>query len=121
MDRIVKNLKGYLYALVLFFALTWVVSLLIRFTPIPETWSIYYLIFLLCISCLFLGVYSGCHMKRRGFIYGALYSVIFLILIFAIFMLAFSSEIQSGFGLLKYLICIFFGSVGGMIGVNMKI
>jgi len=60
-------------------------------------------------------------MKKRGFLYGALYSIIFILIIIIINMLAFSTDIESGIGLIKYLICVLFGSIGGMIGVNMKI
>jgi putative membrane protein (TIGR04086 family) len=74
----------------------------------------------LCASCLFLGVYSGNHIKKKGFVYGALYSVIFLLILSAFYMLAFSKGIEMGAGLIKYLIPILFGSVGGMIGVNMR-
>lgn len=121
MNNILKNIKGYLYSLVLFFILTLIISSLIKFTSIPESWSIYYVIFALCTSCLLLGVYSGYQMKKKGFVYGALSSAILLLIIFAITMMAFTTEIQMGLGLIKYLVCVFFGSVGGMIGVNVKI
>ena len=120
MEHVLKNLKGLLYAFILFILLTLIVSVLVRFSPAPEGWSIYYMVGALSFSCLFLGVYIGNHIKKRGFIYGAIYSVIFLLILSAFYMLAFSTGIGAGLGLLKYLIPILCGSVGGMIGVNLK-
>jgi len=120
MGTILKNLKGFFFAIILFVLLTLLVSLLVRFTPAPEGWSLYYMIGVLCISCLFLGVYTGNHFKKKGFVYGALYSVIFMLILSAFYMLAFSTGIDVGAGLFKYLIPVLFGSVGGMIGVNMR-
>jgi putative membrane protein (TIGR04086 family) len=120
MEPVLKNLKGLLYAFILFILLTLLISALVRFSPAPEGWSLYYMIGVLCFSCLFLGVYIGNYIKKKGFIYGALYSIIFLLMLSAFYMLAFSTGIEMGPGLLKYLIPILFGSVGGMIGINLK-
>lgn len=120
MESVMRNLKGFLYAFILFILLTLLISVAVKFTPAPEGWSLYYMIGILCISCLFLGVYSGNHIKKKGFIYGALYSMIYLLILSAFYMLAFSTAIEMGAGLVKYLIPILFGSVGGMIGVNMR-
>lgn len=120
METILKNLKGFLYAFILFFLLTLLLSVMIKLTPAPEGWSLYYMIGALCITCLFLGIYSGNHIKKKGFIYGALYSIIYLLILSAFYMLAFSTGMEMGTGLIKYLIPILFGSVGGMIGVNMR-
>lgn len=120
METVVKNLKGFLYAFILFALLTLLMSVAIKLTPAPEGWSLYYMIGVLCISCLFLGTYIGNHIKKKGFVYGALYSVIFLLVLSAFYMLAFSTGIDMGLGLIKYLIPVLFGSVGGMIGVNLR-
>ncbi|MDD3169303.1 MAG: TIGR04086 family membrane protein [Eubacteriales bacterium] len=120
METVWKNLKGFLYALILFILLTLLISVLVKFTPAPEGWALYYMIGVLCISCLFLGLYVGNYIKKKGFVYGALYSIIFLLILSAIYMLAFNNGIEMGMGLIKYLIPILFGSVGGMIGVNLR-
>lgn len=120
METVWKNLKGFLYALILFILLTLLISVLVKFTPAPEGWALYYMIGVLCISCLFLGLYEGNHYKKKGFIYGALFSIIFLLILSAFYMLAFNTGIEMGMGLLKYLIPVLFGSVGGMIGVNLR-
>lgn len=120
METVVKNLKGFLYAFILFALLTLLMSVVIKLTPAPEGWSLYYMIGVLCISCLFLGTYIGNYVKKKGFVYGALYSIIFLLVLSAFYMLAFSTGIDMGLGLIKYLIPVLFGSVGGMIGVNLN-
>lgn len=120
MGTVLKNLKGFIYAFILFILLTLLVSAAVKFTPAPEGWSLYYMIGVLCVACLFLGAYSGNRIKRKGIVFGALYSIIFLLILSAFYMLAFSSGIEMGFGLIKYLIPVLFGSVGGMIGVNMR-
>lgn len=120
MEMVRKNLKGLLYAFILFILLTLLVSVVIKLTPAPEGWAVYYMVGALSLSCLFLGIYAGNHIKKKGFLYGALYSAIFLLILTAIYMLAFSTGFEAGPGLLKYVIPILFGSVGGMIGVNLK-
>lgn len=120
MEMIWKNLKGFLFALLLFIIMTLAVSAVVKFTPAPERWAIYYMIGVLCISCLFLGMYFGNHYKKRGFLYGALYSIIFLLVLSAIYMLAFATGLELGLGMTRYIIPMLFGCVGGMIGVNMR-
>lgn len=120
MGTVLKNLKGFLYAFILFILLTFLISAAVKFTPVPEGWSLYYMVGVLCITCLFLGIYIGNYTKKKGFIYGALYSIIFLLILSAFYMLAFSTGIDMGFGLIKYLVPVLFGSVGGMIGVNLR-
>lgn len=120
METILKNLKGFLFSIILFVLLTLLISVMVKLTPAPESWSLYYMIGVLCITCLFLGTYAGSHIKRKGFVYGALYSIIFILILSAFYMLAFSTGIDLSFSLIKYLIPILFGSVGGMVGVNLR-
>ncbi len=120
METMWKNLKGFLYGFLLFILLTLLISVIVKLTPAPEGWSLYYMIGVLCICCLFLGIYFGNHMEKRGLVYGALYSIIFLLILSAFYILAFSTNLEFGIGIIKYLIPILFGSVGGMIGVNMR-
>ncbi|HWQ77388.1 MAG TPA: TIGR04086 family membrane protein [Anaerovoracaceae bacterium] len=120
MEMVRKNLKGLLYAFILFILLTLLVSAAVKLTPAPEGWAIYYMIGALSFSCLFLGMYTGNYIKKKGFVYGALYSAIFLLILMAFYMLAFTTGIEVGTGLVKYVIPILSGSIGGMIGVNLK-
>ncbi len=120
MGTVLKNLKGFLFAFILFILLTLLISVVVKLTPAPEGWALYYMVGILSITCLFLGIFIGNDMKKRGFVYGALYSVIFLLILSAFYMLAFSTGIDAGAGLIKYLIPVLFGSVGGMIGVNLR-
>ena len=120
METVLKNLKGFFFAFILFILLTLIVSAAVKFTPAPEGWSLYYMIGVLCFTCLFLGLYTGNFIKKKGFVYGAFYSIIYLLILSAFYMLAFSTGIEIGPALVKYLIPVIFGSVGGMIGVNLK-
>lgn len=120
MGTVLKNLKGLLYAFILFILLTLLISVIVKLTPAPEGWALYYMVVVLSVSCLFLGVYIGNYIKKKGFVYGALYSVIFLLILLAFYMLAFSTEVDMGIGMLKFLIPVLAGSIGGMIGVNLK-
>lgn len=120
METIWKNLKGFLYSLILFVLLTLLMSVIVKLTMAPEGWSIYYMTAILAVCCFFLGIYIGNFIQKKGFIYGALYSVIFILILSVVYMLAFSSGIDFRTGLFKLLIPVLFGSVGGMIGVNMQ-
>ncbi|MDD4563908.1 MAG: TIGR04086 family membrane protein [Eubacteriales bacterium] len=120
MENILKNFKGLLYAFILFVLLTLLMSVIMKLTVAPERWSLYYMVAILAICCFFLGVYIGNHIKKRGFVYGAFYSIIFTLILSIIYTLAFSSGIDFGAGLLKFLIPVLFGSIGGMIGVNLQ-
>ena len=120
METMWMNLKGFLYGFLLFTLLTLLVSVGVKLTPAPEGWSLYYMIGVLSLCCLFIGTYFGKHMKRKGILFGGLYSMIFLLILSAFYMLAFSTNLEFGFDLMKYLVPILVGSVGGMIGVNMQ-
>lgn len=121
MEKVFKNLKGFLFAIIIYFILTLVAGVLIKLTPIPEAWSIYYVMIALCIACTFLGIYAGCCTKKRGFLYGALYSIVLILIIIIFNMMAFSTGIETDISILKYFVCVLFGSIGGMIGVNMRL
>lgn len=121
MEKAIKNLKGFFFALVLFLVLTMAAAALMKFTSCPESWSLIYMMVALCVSCLFLGIYSGGLVRRKGFLYGALYSIIFLGVILVIYLLFFPFEPTLSPGILKFLLCLLCGSIGGMIGVNLRI
>ncbi|MGI6731291.1 MAG: TIGR04086 family membrane protein [Anaerovoracaceae bacterium] len=120
METALRNLKGFVYAFILFLLLTVISGVLLRLTPMPEAWSVYYLLIAISVSCLFLGIYFGNYKGRKGFLFGALYSILFLFIILAIHTIAFSVDTFNGLSMAKFIISIIFGSVGGMIGVNMR-
>jgi putative membrane protein (TIGR04086 family) len=120
METVLKNLKGFFFACIIFILSTLIVSAAVRFTAAPEGWSLYYMIGALCFTCFFLGLYFGNLHGKKGLIYGVMYSVIFLLVLSSFRMLAFSTGIETDAGLIKYLIPVFAGSIGGMAGVNMR-
>lgn len=113
-----KTIKAFVCAIIIFAVFIVITGLLIRFTPLPERWASFYVLAGLCLSCLFLGIYSGNMMKRRGIIFGALFSVIFILLISILGVLITGTFSEAGIFQLRYLICIIVGGIGGMIGVN---
>ena len=67
MENILKNLKGLLYAFILFVLLTLLMSVIMKLTVAPERWSLYYMVAILAICCFFLGVYIGNILKCKCF------------------------------------------------------
>jgi putative membrane protein (TIGR04086 family) len=118
--RGVKTLKSFLYALLSFVIFVLIIGILVRFTPLPERWASIYVLLALCLSCLLLGLFTGGLIGKRGILYGGIYSIffIFIIMILSILMTGVPSER----GLLQpqYLLCIACGSLGGIVGVNLR-
>lgn len=120
MEKAVKNIKGFVFSMVLFILLTMVFGLLVKFGPLPEKWSSFYVLLSLCLACMFLGLYMGYHIKKRGFLYGMGYSVLLLLMIVGLTTTIFHTTMEWGFFHLRYFVCILFGSFGGAIGVNLR-
>lgn len=116
----VKTVKAFLYASIIFAVLVAGIGLLIRFSPLPERWAMFYLLTALCIACLFLGLYAGNMMKKGGILYGALFAVAFTLLILVLSVLITGTFSEDGIFQIRYLLCIIFGSIGGMVGVNLR-
>lgn len=114
----IKSLKAFILAGCLFLILSAVFGALIRFSPLPERHIMYYGLLSLCVSCLFLGVYAGNLLKNRGFLFGAVYSAIFVFLITLLISAFSETEPGNGFFQLRYLACLLSGSIGGAFGVN---
>ena len=116
----IRLLKSFVYSIVIFAILIIVCGLLIRFTPLPERWTAYYVLIALCISCFLLGTFVGNIMERKGILYGALFSILLIIVVVVIGGLI--SGIFSSHGLfqIRFLSSIVCGIIGGMIGVNIR-
>lgn len=119
-NRLGNSIKAFLFALVFFCCLVLMIGVLLRFTPLPERFLSVYMLTALSLSCLFLGLSAGNAMKRRGYLYGALFSVIFLLCIISGAMFIAGSPMGLEMNQLKYVVCILCGTVGGMAGVNVR-
>ncbi len=120
MNYVCKLAKGYVIAFIIFLVLTIVITSIIKVTSIPETFSIYYLIGAMCISTLFLGIFSGKLIGKKGLISALCTSAVFVFLIiFAITCTYFRELSLNSFNIL-YLLPVIIGGIGGIIGVNAK-
>lgn len=119
-ETLVKSIKALVIAAFIFFIIITGVGLLICFTPLPERFVVYYAMAAMCFACLFLGIYAGNLLKKRGLLYGVLYSAVFLIIL--LFIIVSKSGTNEGFALLqlRYLTCLLFGGIGGIAGVNLR-
>ncbi|QHI73680.1 TIGR04086 family membrane protein [Aminipila terrae] len=120
MNYVYKLLKGYLIAFIIFFILTAVITLFIKFTSTPENLSVYYLITAMCAATLFLGIFSGKLIGRKGLLSAIGLSGIFVFfIIFTINCTYFQDLTLNSFNP-QYLFPVAVGGIGGIIGVNAK-
>jgi putative membrane protein (TIGR04086 family) len=112
--------KVIILSLIFLLILFVLIGLLIRFTPLPERWVTMYVLGAVCIACLFIGILAGNVMQRKGILFGALFSIAFLLIVLVVAVLITGTFSQEGIFQIRYLPCIAFGSIGGMIGVNLR-
>lgn len=115
-----RMVKAFLTAFIVFFILILITGILIRFTPLPERRINIYAITSLSLACFFLGLSMGRILEKRGIIYGALSSVIFVLLIIMVAVLITGTFSEAGIIKIAYLPCVILGCIGGMTGVNLK-
>jgi len=116
-----RTLKAYISSVVLFGLLTLLTGALLRFTALPDTLIPLYILVILCIACLFIGLYGGSICRRRGILFGLIYSAVFLFLILAagFAVLGFPQDVQLFQP--RFLLCLVCGAFGGIFGVNLRI
>ncbi|HZK02398.1 MAG TPA: TIGR04086 family membrane protein [Anaerovoracaceae bacterium] len=112
--------KAFVLSFIIFIILIAIVGLLLRFTSLPEKWTYLYVLLSLCIACLLVGLSAGHVIQKKGILVGILFSIIFLLLIIIGAALITGMYSEAGLLRIRYLPCIIFGAMGGMIGVNMK-
>ena len=112
--------KSFILALICLIMLLALIGALIRFTTLPERWASLYVLGALCVACLFIGVLMGNVIKKKGMLFGALFTVAFLLLILVISVLITGTYSEAGLMQVRFIPCIVFGSIGGMIGVNLR-
>lgn len=112
--------KSVVLGLISFFVIAFIMSLIVWITPAPEKWMNHYNLAVLSATCLLVGISAGFYNKRKGLFFGFLYSAIVLMLIIIILMLWNGNQPVSLMMKISYLVCIVFGGIGGLIGVNSK-
>lgn len=115
-----KLIKALLSGILIYVMTVTVFSLLVWLTPLPERWSQYYSWFGLCLSGLFVGLYGGYHSQKRGFLIGALMTLILILVILFGYGALFQLPVDQQLMRWVYLLPLLCGSLGGMLGVNTR-
>lgn len=114
-----RTAKAFILSYVCLFILFAAIGFLIRYTPLPERWMQLYVLAALCVSCFLIGLLTGNVIQKKGILFGALFTIIFVLILNAVTVLLTGSYSEAGILQLRYLPCVFIGSFGGMIGVNL--
>ena len=120
MNILRKSLKAYIFAFVLFVAMTFIIAALIKFTGFSEEWAYAGLVTALAAACLVIGYLEGRIIGKRGLITGVVAQAVFLLVVFLVLSLLFSDSFtvkNTGLFLPVHLLA---GAIGGVIGANSK-
>lgn len=116
-----RGLKAFIFSFLMFFVLFTLLAVLLVFTPLPEKGMLYYILAICGITCFFIGLQSGIVFKKKGLVFGALFAGILLL---SLLLLSFVlSGMENSIFILRprYVPCLVLGSLGGIVGVNLKI
>ncbi len=120
MEKTIKTMKGFGISLMIFVVMVTLFALLLKTTGLPEKLSFLYVLISMSLATLFLGVFLGHLTGGKGLIYGFLGALLFTFIIFYTLNVFFNQPLQFQLIHLRYLVPIFFGGIGGVIGVNMR-
>lgn len=120
-NYITRGMKAFIFSFLLFFVLFTLLAVLLMFTALPEKGMQYYILTICGITCFFIGLQSGIVFKKRGLIFGALFAGVLLLCILLLSFVLSGMENSIFLLRLRYVPCIVLGSLGGMVGVNLKI
>lgn len=112
--------KAFIISFISFILLIGIIGFLIRFTPLPERWMLLYVMGALYLASFLIGLLTGNVVNKRGVLFGALSSIVFLLLIVVAAVLITGTFSETGILRIHYLPCVVIGGIGGMVGVNMK-
>lgn len=119
-EKVMRVGRGYLISLAAFALMTVFGALLMKATPFPESWGFYYVVAAMSISCLFIGVYISGYFQKAGLLVGLCCSTVLVISILAIVSACFSQFLNVSALKPGYLIPLGVGTIGGIMGANMK-
>ncbi|MBN7772435.1 TIGR04086 family membrane protein [Clostridium aminobutyricum] len=120
MNYFAKILKGYLLAFFIFFLFTVFITLLIKFTAVPESQAALYLLAGLSLSTIFLGLYMGNLIGKHGLMVALAFSLLYTFLVLFAVLCAYSKPINPQSFDVKYAVPVLLGGIGGIIGVNLR-
>lgn len=116
--NIIRVAKGSVVAIIITLVALFIFALLLTYTSIQENTIEPVIIVITAISILIGSSISTMHVKKKGFLYGSLVGVIYIVTIYllsAITGSGFHISIYSGIMIVASVIA---GMLGGMIGVN---
>lgn len=107
--------------LLFFFLLSLAGGVLLKISPMPESWGYGYMIAVFAIICFITSFYMGLGMEKAGLLTGIVTSAFMILIIFLLVSVCFKSgtDIHSLFRI-SYLIPLLVGTLGGIIGVNVN-
>ncbi|WP_130863680.1 TIGR04086 family membrane protein [Bacilliculturomica massiliensis] len=115
-----KSARAYGISALFFLIVVGIMGLLLCFGPLPEKGMPYYVLGALTASCFLLGLMAGAALKKRGLIYGAGYAAVFVLAVILILFAVLGAQNPIALLNIRYLLCLVFGGIGGILGVNQK-
>lgn len=115
-----KSLQGILTAMLLFFSITAIFTLLMIHTALSEQGMPYYVLTAACIACLWAGLQIGLIVGKRGLLTGMLSGAGVFILLLALCVGVGLAEFNTALFRPIQMLSLAFGGIGGIIGTNIK-
>lgn len=116
---VLKNsLKAYCVSVVIFIILTLLYAGVIKWTPLPESWSFEGLIAMMSIATLIFGFMEGVLIGKKGIVTGVLASTIFLLITLTIAKIAFDGSVNINILKTQYIVPLISGVIGAIVGTN---
>lgn len=113
-------IKSLIAGLAVCLILMFILSLIMRFTPITEKWIQHYSLGIVAFACMFTGITAGYYKQKMGMLNGLIHSIVLILVLFVIYFFAVESMSLKDMVHIRHLFCLACGAVGGMIGVNAK-
>ena len=121
MNNLVKWMVVLIASAAAFFVLSLAGGLVIKFTPMPEKWGFALIVFFMSLVCFTAGIYAGYLSGKAGILTGTATATAAMLIIYLAACQMFSAGINlTGLLKLPYVIPVISGTVGGIIGSNIK-
>jgi putative membrane protein (TIGR04086 family) len=116
---VLKNsLKAYCISVVIFIILTLVYAGVIKWTPLPESWSFEGLIVMMSIATLIFGFMEGVLIGKKGIVTGVIASTVFLLITLIMAKIVFDGSVNINILKTQYIVPLISGAIGAIVGTN---
>lgn len=116
---VLKNsLKAYCISVVIFIILTLLYAGVIKWTPLPESWSFEGLIVMMSIATLIFGFMEGVLIGKKGIVTGVIASTVFLLFTLIIAKIVFDGSVNINILKTQYIVPLISGIIGAIVGTN---